>query len=381
MYTNISSYDVNYNYAFVSDVDVDANAAWLTELAEYGLRVTRINERGLVSFEKADPCTARFYLQPVKGFQHEPPADQIHLYQEMGWDYLGTYSHHFHVFRCEDPKAPDMHTEASTQVDDYACLLRHTVRDCILHLVTLTAVDIFLFFRHLSPFTALNLVRPGSPLTPGLCAVLILYNLFVILTIAQYLPRIIRIHRALKEGIAPTKPVTWRKSTERVRIVIMTLLLIFLLDPFSLIQPTEVWDNSEPTQQAVYPNLAALEGIEQSHFTHFLEHSHFLCPEIYFVDQNITEDNRLRSAYYNARSEGFASHLAHDLVSETMLPFEGVFHMEKLPAAGLDELYYADSGTGAQFAVARKGTQVMRFAYMGEIPLLEHLDWIANSFQ
>lgn len=381
MYTNISSYDVNCNYAFVSEFNVDANAAWLTELAQNGLRVTRVTERGLVSLEKAAPCAARFYLQPAKGFQRKPPADQIQLYQEMGWDYLGTYPFHFHVFRCEDPQAPDMHTEASTQVDDYNRLLRHMVWDFIVTLVAMLAVDLGFFFRHLTPFVALNLVRTGSPITPGTCIVFALYNLICLLTLAQHLPCILRIRRALKDGVSPKKPVTWRKSTEWVRIAIMVFLLVFLLDPFSLNQPTEVWNDSEPTQQAVYPDLAALEGADQIHFTSSLEHSHFFCPEIYFVDQNITEDNRLRSAYYNARSEGSASHLAYDLVGETMLPFKGAFHMEKIPAPGLDEFYYVDSELGVQFAVARKGTQVMRFGYMGETPLPEHLDWIADSFQ
>ena len=381
MYTNISSYDVNCNYAFVSDFDVDANAAWLKELAENGLRVTRITERGLVSFEKAPPCPARFYLQPAKGFQRKPPADQIQLYQEMGWDYLGTYPFHFHVFRCEDPQAPDMHTEVSTQVDDYTRLLHHTVRDCVLTLAVMMAADIGFYFRHLTPFTALNLIRPGTPLTTSIFVIFALYNLLAILTIAQYLPRIVRIRKALKEGVAPEKPVTWRKSTEWIRTGIMVVLLVFLLDPLSLNQPTEVWDNTTPSQQAVYPDLAALEGTEQSHFNSSLEHSHLFCPEIYFVDQSITENNRLRSAYYNARSEGFASHLAHDLVGEAMLPFKGAFHMEELPAPELDEFYYVDTELDVQFVVARKGTQVMRFAYMGELPLLEHLDWITASFQ
>lgn len=381
MYMNISSYNVNCSYAFVSDIDMDVNVAWLTELAENGLRVTRVNDRGMVSFEKAAPCAARFYLQPVKGFQRKPPADQIQLYAEMGWDYLGTYPFHFHVFRCEDPQAPDMHTEATTQIDDYTRLLRHTVRDGILSLVLLTAVDVGFFFRCLTPFTALNLVRPGSPLTPGTCVALALYNLFAVLTLAQCVPYIIRIRKALKDGISPRKPVTWRKSTEWARIVIMVLLLIWLFDPFHLTQPQEAWENIQPAQQAVYPDLATLEGADQSHFTHSLEHSHFFCPEIFFVNQNITEDNHLRSEYYNARSVGFASHLAHDLVGDAMLPFNGLLQMKPLSAPGLDEFYYVNSGLEVQFAVARKGTQVMRLTYTGKTPLPEHLDWIADSFQ
>ena len=379
---DISSYDVNCRYAFISDLDRDADTAWLTDLAAAGLRASQVNDRGLVSFEKADPAPIRFYLQPTHSLQLEPPEDQIQLYEDMGWQYIGTYRFHFHVFRCDDPTAPEMHTEAATQTDDYTHSLHQNIRNCCLWLLCAAAVDAGLVFRNLTPFFALNLVRPGSPITGSLLVFIFLYNVAVAAVAVAHIIRIVRLRKALQNGISPTG-TGWRRRTLIIRNVLLAALLVgCLTDPLSLFAPDqEFWDGKTPPSEAVYPALDILESSEESHFESCNIHHHPFAPHVYHIEQ-VSDDTRLFTEYYETRSEKFASRLAFDLVGEEMQNYpNGIFHMDKVETEGLDEFYYEDTELGVQFAVVCRGTQVMRLTYRGTQHLPEHIDWIIESLR
>ena len=378
---DVSSYDVNCRYAFISDLDREANTAWLTELAAGGLRAAQVNDRGLVSFEKASPAPVRYYLQPTHGLKLEPPDDQLQLYEDMGWRYIGTYRFHFHVFRCDDPAAPDMHTEAATQTDDYTHSLHQNLRSCLVWLLCAAVVDASFLFRTLTPYFALNLVRPDSPLTGSVLAALLLYNVVALAVASTHIVRMIRIRKALRDGVTP--PATgWHRRTRIIRNLLLAALLVgVLVDPIHLFtQAQPFWDGHTPPPEAVYPALSTLEQTDDPQFTYCATHHHPLAPQVSHIEQT-SGDTRLFTEYYQTRSENFAARLAFDLVGDAMRDYKGAFRMDKEPVDGLDELYYEDTELGVQFAVARKGTQVMRLTYRGTQPLLDHTAWLIDSFQ
>ena len=378
---DVSSYDVNCRYAFISDLDREADTSWLTELAAGGLRAAQVNDRGLVSFEKADPAPVRYYLQPTHSLKLEPPGDQIQLCEDMGWRYIGTYRFHFHVFRCDDPAAPEMHTEAATQTGDYTHSLHQNLRSCLVWLLCAIAVDATFLFRTLTPYFALNLVRPNSPLTGSVLAALLLYNIVAFAVAITHIVRILRIRKALRDGVTP--PTTgWRRRTRIIRNLLLAALLVgCLVDPIHLFsQDQTFWDGHTPPPEAVYPALSALEKADAPQVTYCLTHHHPLAPQVSHIEQT-SGDTRLFTEYYQTRSPSFASRLAYDLAGEAMQDYKGAFRMDKETVDGLDEFYYEDTELGVQYAVARKGTQVLRLTCRNTPPLLEHTDWLLESFQ
>jgi len=114
-------------------VDIPAVQAWLEDWAARGWYVESYG-RNLVSFARGERREhIRYRLQPTGREGGEPDQDTREVYREMGWTYvcstvgsrnLGGVRTEFHIWRCEDPAAPELDTDQTLREEAYGNLLR-----------------------------------------------------------------------------------------------------------------------------------------------------------------------------------------------------------------------------------------------------------------
>ena len=116
--------------------DIGLLEQWLEEKAAEGWMP--VDFRGYASgkFERTEPQTLRFRLEPDEGETHNQKQEREALYTELGWQkraVLGDYR----VLCCADPTAPELHTDPATQNWVWDKQLRATRRRCLFALVLL----------------------------------------------------------------------------------------------------------------------------------------------------------------------------------------------------------------------------------------------------
>ena len=90
--------------------DVAANETWLEDMARSGYRLIRMTNWSGV-FVKDEPKPSRYRMQPLTRKESRPEEAQVETYRELGWEYAGTIAGCFHVWRCDDPTAPELDTD------------------------------------------------------------------------------------------------------------------------------------------------------------------------------------------------------------------------------------------------------------------------------
>lgn len=101
--------------------DVAANESWLEDMAKQGYRLKGMTGWSGI-FEKAEPFSCRYRMQPLSKKEKHPPEETVEGYRELGWEYAGTIPGTFHVWRCEDPAAPELDTDPVVQGMGYRYL-------------------------------------------------------------------------------------------------------------------------------------------------------------------------------------------------------------------------------------------------------------------
>ena len=114
-------------------MEVPAVQAWLEDWAARGWYVESYG-RNLVSFARGERReNIRYRLQPTGSEGGEPDQDTLETYREMGWTYVCStvvgrsfsgVRTEFHIWRCEDPAAPELDTDQTLREEAYGNLLR-----------------------------------------------------------------------------------------------------------------------------------------------------------------------------------------------------------------------------------------------------------------
>ena len=123
--------------------DVAANETWLEDQSAQGWHLTGFSGwSGL--FARGEPKHCRYRMQPLPKKEKAPDPALMEAYQEMGWTYVATLPGTFHVWRCDDPGAPELDTDPVVQGLGYGYLRRRMVRDRVWNLLALAAAIYFL---------------------------------------------------------------------------------------------------------------------------------------------------------------------------------------------------------------------------------------------
>ena len=103
---------------FVEDV-----AAWQARLEDLAAKgwfyVPSRTFFYLASFRRGEPRTVRYRLEPTAKKEKCPDQDRRDTYRALGWAYVDTISKTMHLWRCDDPEAPELHTDPETEARAY----------------------------------------------------------------------------------------------------------------------------------------------------------------------------------------------------------------------------------------------------------------------
>ena len=76
------------------------------------------------SFERGTPKAVRYRLEPAPQKEKCPDQERRDTYRLLGWTYVDTISKTMHLWRCDDPEAPELHTDPETEAQAYDRLFR-----------------------------------------------------------------------------------------------------------------------------------------------------------------------------------------------------------------------------------------------------------------
>lgn len=188
--------------------DVEACESWLGDMAEQGLMLERWG--GFEArFRRETPRPVRYRLTAarLKGNvlfipPGRPDAGEEALYEEAGWHFVCRQDE-FYIYACDDPAAPELHTDPAVQ----ALSLKMACRSAVFSFVGWAIVIALRSSELFSGDGFLNLVEyPLTALVFAFC------YLSLMLTSLQNLYCIFSLRRKLKRGLPPDHHKNWRWS-------------------------------------------------------------------------------------------------------------------------------------------------------------------------
>lgn len=208
--------------------------SWLTDMAKEGLILEADTPFfGFYGFYKAAPKFLRYRLEPAlktqsfwNGEPGQPKEDAQHLYAEMGWEYVTRYGD-FHIYRCADPHAPELHTDGEIQAEALNVLKKWQRSNLLADILFIAIYIKFGFLRY-----------PASLIVAmGLFCTVCLYGAFLsqLLHPVLSLIQLGKLRRQLLDGESIHKHADWKAHALRDRIFhnapakLFTLILVLLL--------------------------------------------------------------------------------------------------------------------------------------------------------
>ena len=379
--------------------DVAANETWLEDMAKQGWRLVRMTGWSGV-FQETEPFACRYRMQPLAKKEKVPPPEMAEAYRELGWEYAGTIPGTFHVWRCEDPDAPELDTDPVVQGMGYRYLKRKMLRRCVvdgLLLAALAALWVWVFASTSTPLLDTLEAVPGRILVGLITWCLIIA---VVVCEARSMRSLLRL---LSAGIPLDRPRPYRRQKWLARGLMAGMVFIWLTMLFGSGRTIDGgslergWDNTNrngtPKEGAVYVDLADLEGAADTDFwgsrTKFQE----LCPRMYVTRQlsmgpeeedpqpgdPLPVRSSVETTYYRMLTEGLARRLEKELIQRRIASL-GVDGHPALTAAEADALdgFWWGEDRYYQFAVARLGRQVLFVQYEGDTDLRAREDYFAS---
>ena len=383
--------------------DVAANETWLEDMARQGYRLVGMTGWSGV-FEKAEPFTCRYRMQPLPKKEKRPPEEMVEVYRELGWEYAGTIPGTFHVWRCENPDTPELDTDPVVQGMGYRYLRRKMHRDLILSALLLAALaGEYLLFSGLESTPLLDVIERFAPgqLTAGALAAVLLVALMVCQVGSMR-----RLLRFLSAGVPLERPRSYRRQKWLARTLAVALgwmLFLHFFSGFSTMNGSslkEGWDAGDsyhdPGSGVVYVDLADLEGAERTESWRCRTKVQELCPRMYWTTQlslgsakeeiqpgnSYPVESSVETTYYRLLTAGLARQLAEELTQRRIASFgvDGHPALAAVETDDLDGLWWGEDRY-YQFAVALLGRQVLLVEYEGETDLRTAGDYLAGLLQ
>ena len=134
--------------------DVAAQQARMEDQAARGWFATSVpGIFFLAVFEKGEPKAVRYRLEPAPVKESRPGPERLAAYRAMGWEYVDTSGKSMHLWRCDDPEAPELHTDPETEAQAYDRLFqRYRMANRVLEGITIILMIL----------TAHNLLTQGT---------------------------------------------------------------------------------------------------------------------------------------------------------------------------------------------------------------------------
>lgn len=375
--------------------DVEACESWLGDMAEQGLMLERWTVIFEARFRRETPRPVRYRLTAarLKGpllFNH-PDAGEQELYEEAGWHFVCRQGE-FYIYACDDPAAPELHTDPAVQ----ALSLKMACRSAVFSFAGWAIVIALRSSELFSGDGFLNLVEhPLTALVFAFC------YLSLMLTSLQNLYCIFSLRRKLKRSLPPDHHKNWRWSAPLHRcvnglwrlalpfLIVLLFCVIFHPDRSAYLRNTE-------EEKAAMP-FATMEDLAEGTFVPGEERYQYselrrslLAPTIWEYSESgqivqggrAVLDTYMTVDYYDTLLPLLARLLAPALHGQEELLADVPLTAPELP--GMDAVYFYGSESGAfwQLILVQddRVMSVLMTAMHGEKTFSELIPRIAAGF-
>lgn len=362
--------------------DMEGIESWLEDLLTDGLWLDKDGYVfGMMQFRPGTPKKLKYRLEPIEKQtflylgQPDPPSEKaLTLYEEFGWEYLGTF-YDFYIYRSLDENAVELNTDPTLQ----AQALRHVRRRSGILLgfmIAIVAGYMWLLLR--DGQILLQIMNRGWPRT----GLLLLFMIIAILYSLVPLLHTIRLQKKLERGESLTRGKDWRKGRLLRHFLISLPCIMYLFLTFlNANSVNSVYDNAidpetyhDPLPFVALADIAENRSLEPEGEPQLSVWSSPIAPgNIYWAENGFlnhpSEDRwkgNLEIFYHEAASEWIAKELIREYVSqhdEFLSVNAPGNHMvpEDFSAAdyGFDELAVYGSHWGAVIFI-RDGNRVVK---------------------
>lgn len=269
---------------------VEAFQTWLEDMAREGLILEKDSFLlGLATFTRQSPKHYRYRLEPtpdIPGIFNDydtPDTRAVEMNADFGWEYV-TRRDQFYIYRCENPHAPELHTDPQIQQLSLQAMKKRSRSALLWSIFNL----FFLTWLNLGFMLTIACAFLGTPLIAA--GLLILLESF-----SWRLQEVLHLRKLcarMKQGESPTQKADWQTGRHyyRVRSILSVLFTIlwfsavftaksdaeYLLSDYDQPLPfatfTEIFPESEVTLEdsfvdskvILYSDLLIPETIEYS---------------------------------------------------------------------------------------------------------------------
>ena len=353
--------------------DMEGIQTWLEDMAKEGLMMEPEGRTLTVfSFRRGAPQNVRYRLEAVapRGLwsaSDGPDWEMRKTFAQMGWKYLD-YFGSFHIYRCDNPQAPELNTDPTVQATTLQSLKDHQ-KSAATHAVLYPLFYTLITNRAISPFRLA--VTAGSWLPLSIIGFLLWAFVSSVCTII----RLGRYQRRLKAGEALTVRKDWKKSSHTakwLRLLPGSLVLIMLLSLGSLLlktaerQPLDAAPDELPfvTLEEIFPEAEIARMGTSMDYNTFMAYDNALSSN---YEWNEVGDVKLedgvyyclvRMDFHDSAAPWLAKHTARDYYRYEQRRYNSKrFEDEISPDTAFDTLYVFRS-YGILHIVGQEGKQI-----------------------
>ena len=355
-------------------MEVPAVQAWLEDWAARGWYVESYG-RNLVSFARGERReNIRYRLQPTGREGGEPDQDTREAYREMGWTYVCSTAvgrsfsgvrTEFHIWRCEDPAAPELDTDQTLREEAYGDLLRRGWRNIWMGVPLAAAVlALILWLVWNRPRQYLLDLRASS--TP---LMLCFYGLLVLHLVSRSV-RLIRFTRQLRREEPAPQRAPWGWARARVWVFQGLYALILLVMIGSLFRPYDSRPYLPVSQyEGAVPYVSLTElGTPAAGEAEAVDFHSFWGKAAWWTREGSYERPPCcDTEYYSLRFPSMAENLEEQLLWQWSFVMDIGEHPEfRAAVPGADSAWYwRDVQEQRQHLVLRRGGRVLEVLYWG----------------
>lgn len=350
----------------VLSYDVPALQAWLEDRAAKGDYLSEYTVFPV--FDRGEPRQVRYRLEPLaRRKEREPDPRRREDYESLGWRFVCAVRGGFHLWRCDDPAAPELFTEPESEGAAYRRLIRSIWRgELLLGLLCWQLCSDTAFLRAADSWMPTwELVSQTAMI--GIAAALALYMEGVL---RRYV-------RALRTGVPQPHRRPYRLAQGMTGVLLAMWAGWIVLTGAQLVRPASyayvpVADLDQPVPYVTLAELGETEGAAAAlHVPNWITRNTWLAAE-----GHVPQTPSALSRYYELYFPAQAGKLERAWVADA----QGLgWTLKPLTHPALDGAWLYRAQDGAQVLLVRQDRQVLEFQYHGEGDLAERLDVFAAA--
>ena len=359
--------------------DTPAVQAWLEDRAAQGQFLERYG--WLCDFTPGEPEAVRYRLEPLARQEKAPDGHRRELFEELGWQYVCTVRKSWHIWRCDDPDAPELFTDPETEGAAYLYLLQRGSRAMRWMWSAAAAILALLVWNFCSGPYLLNAVDHW---TPWWITVVEWLDVAALIPVAIYAYQVFhRYIRALKLGLPQPHRGPYRRARAMSMVLVVFWSVLILTRVASILQPSS--HPLEPVETFDRPvpcvTLSELGDAPANRTPEALRIQNFTARESWWVSEGGSRGSDpvfVLAKYYRMWLPFQAERMAKAWVEQSA-GWKG--ELEALSHPDLDGAWLLHFESGGQTLLVRQGTQLLEYQYDGELDLGEKLDVFAAALE